>query len=262
MGSPPNQRDELHSIHPPFFAKIALAADDMAPFTHSGFQIFPGVIEAAGVDSLIADLPLLAARPETKQRGGRVYGARNLLRLLPSVERLATDSPFSELAEELLGAPAFPVRGIFFDKVPGANWDVAWHQDLTIAVRERRDAAGFNKWTVKNGVPHVEPPPEILEGLITLRLHLDDCDAANGALRVVPGSRAGGVLTSDQVANRAKGADVFTCEVARGDVVAMRPLTLHSSHASESPSHRRVIHVEFATAGLPHGLEWAEGAGA
>ncbi len=26
----------------------------------------------------------------------------------------------------------------------------------------------------------------------------------------------------------------------------MRPLTLHASHSAESPSHRRVIHVEFA----------------
>lgn len=139
-------------------------------FTQSGFQVFPAVIDNAGVDSLIADLPLLDGRPETKQRDGQIYGARNLLRLLPSVQRLATDSPYAELADELLGASGFPVRAIFFDKVPGANWDASWHQDLTIAVKERKGAPGFGKWTIKNGVPHVEPPAEILERMVTLRL--------------------------------------------------------------------------------------------
>ena len=227
-------------------------------FTDAGFHIFPDVIDTDGIGSLIADLPLLADRPETKQRDGRIYGARNLLRLLPSVKQLATDSPFADLADRLLDAPGFPVRAIFFDKVPGANWDAAWHQDLTIAVKERKEAPGFGKWTIKNGVPHVEPPAEILERMVTLRLHLDDCDASNGALRVIPGSQANGVLPSEEIAECAAKNAPVTCEVAAGGVVAMRPLTLHASHSADAPSHRRVIHVEFADDELPHGLEWAE----
>src|SRR2546425_7573030 len=30
-----------------------------------------------------------------------------------------------------------PVRAIYFDKLPEANWPVAWHQDLTLALRAR-----------------------------------------------------------------------------------------------------------------------------
>ena len=220
--------------------------------------MFPDVVAAAGIVSLIAELPLLAGLPETKQRDGRVYGARNLLRRLPAVKALATDSSFAELADRLLGASGFPVRAIFFDKVPGANWEANWRQDLTIAVKERKDAPGFGKWTVKNGIPHVEPPAEVLARMVTLRLHLDDCDAANGALRVVPGSHVNGVLSTDEVAACAEQGPSVTCEVAAGGVVAMRPLTLHSSHSAMVPSHRRVIHVEFAAESLPHGLEWAE----
>jgi hypothetical protein len=69
----------------------------------------------------------------------------------------------------------FPVRAIYFDKTPDSNWNVAWHQNLTIAVRERRDAAGFGPWSVKAGVPHVQPPVELLEHLVAVRLHLDPC---------------------------------------------------------------------------------------
>jgi hypothetical protein len=50
-----------------------------------------------------------------------------------------------------LGPKCFAVRGIFFDKTRSSNWKVVWHQDLTIAVRERRDLDGFTAWTMKAG---------------------------------------------------------------------------------------------------------------
>ena len=36
----------------------------------------------------------------------------------------------------------------------------------------------------------------------------------------------------------------------------MRPLLLHASSASQSPRHRRVIHLEYAADPLPGGLVW------
>jgi len=36
-----------------------------------------------------------------------------------------------------------------------------------------------------------------VEGMVTLRLHLDETPAENGALRVVPGSHGLGVLSAD-----------------------------------------------------------------
>jgi hypothetical protein len=33
---------------------------------------------------------------------------------------------------------------------------------------------------------------------------------------------------------------------------------LHSSSASSSPDHRRVLHIEYAAGDLPSGLRWAE----
>jgi hypothetical protein len=39
----------------------------------------------------------------------------------------------------------------------------------------------------------------------------------------------------------------------------MRPLLLHASSATQTPHHRRVLHLEFAPAGLlPPGLAWAD----
>lgn len=55
-----------------------------------------------------------------------------------------------QLVESVLGPKAFAVRGIIFSKLPGANWKVPWHQDWTIAVRERRGAPGGGPWWVSN----------------------------------------------------------------------------------------------------------------
>jgi len=61
-------------------------------------------------------------------------------------------------------------------------------QDVTIAVQEKVEMDGYGPWSIKADVPHVQPPASILEIMLSVRLHLDDCSEKNGALRVIPGS--------------------------------------------------------------------------
>jgi ectoine hydroxylase-related dioxygenase (phytanoyl-CoA dioxygenase family) len=112
-------------------------------------------------------------------------------------------------------------------------------------------------WSVKEGVPHVQPPVELLEQMLTVRLHLDDCDETNGALRVLPGSHRLGRLSADAIKSLREETAV-ACSVAAGGALVMRPLLLHSSERSHRESHRRVIHLEYAGFDLPDGLEWHE----
>ena len=156
--------------------------------------------------------------------------------------------------------PGFrPVRSILFDKVPGANWKVAWHQDLTITVKERRNLPGHGPWSVKNGVVHVQPPMSLLDSMITLRLHLDDTPAENGALKVILGSHRYGRLDAGAISGLRSAHPEHICEAKAGDILFMKPLLLHASSASTRPGHRRVVHVEYAPVDLLHpSLEWAE----
>jgi hypothetical protein len=85
------------------------------------------------------------------------HAQRNLLSV-PIVRELATSKPVREVVESILGPKCFAVRGILFNKSQESNWKVVWHQDLTIAVRERREAVGFGPWSKKAGVQHVQPP--------------------------------------------------------------------------------------------------------
>jgi ectoine hydroxylase-related dioxygenase (phytanoyl-CoA dioxygenase family) len=144
---------------------------------------------------------------------------------------------------------------LLFDKPPEANWKVPWHQDLTIAVKEKRDTPGFGPWSIKAGVLHVQPPVAVLETMLAVRIHLDDCDESNGPLRVIPGSHLLGRLSTEQI-REMSAPPAVSCTVEAGGALLMRPLLLHASSASRSPLHRRVIHIEFASCDLPGELEW------
>lgn len=190
------------------------------------------------------------------QRRGSVYALRNLLEDMPAVAALADAPEVRALVAPVLGPDCFPVRGILFDKTPEANWNVVWHQDLSIAVRERREVDGFGPWSEKAGVIHVQPLARVLERMLTVRLHLDDCDETNGPLLVLPGSHRNGRLTAPEIQRQRALTPGVACPVPSGGALLMRPLLLHASSASQSPRHRRVIHLEYAAEPLPGGLQW------
>ncbi|MGK7901676.1 MAG: phytanoyl-CoA dioxygenase family protein [Hormoscilla sp.] len=196
-----------------------------------GFSIVPGVLDKHQVAAL---------RYEVQLALGRSYAMRRILELVPGVSQLCEETALRALVEPIIGDRAFPVRGIFFDKNPEANWGVSWHQDLTIAVNQRIDTDGFGPWSIKEGVDHVQPPVRILEKMLTLRIHLDDADAENGALRLIPGSHNRGILPRETIANLKKHA--ITTTVKSGGVLVMKPLLVHSSLPAGKPSHRRVQH--------------------
>jgi ectoine hydroxylase-related dioxygenase (phytanoyl-CoA dioxygenase family) len=186
--------------------------------------------------------------------GDASHGIRNLL-AVPIVRELAVSVAVHTLAEAVLGKDCFAVKGTFFNKTQKSNWKVVWHQDLTIMVRERREVPGFGPWTIKAGINHVQPPADILNHILAIRLHLDESGPDNGPLRVVPGSHKQGRLPAEKVSEWQKAKSVV-CTVPRGGAVLMRPLMLHASSACVAPKPRRVIHLEFAAGPLPGGLEW------
>lgn len=222
----------------------------------NGFAVIPDVLDPATVDSLIDQFALIPRSNATKQRGDRYFGIRNLLNVAPFVHELAVSDGVRSIVELVAGKQAQVVRGIFFDKTPEANWKVAWHQDLTIAVRSRKELAGFECWSLKAGVIHVQPPDFVLESILALRLHLDDASCENGALRVILGSHTQGRLSFTEIERIKHETQPVSCPVKKGGALAMRPLLLHSSSVSNTASHRRVIHLEFSSIELPDGLEW------
>lgn len=236
----------------------ALHPNHAAALARDGYVIVSDVISAEVVARLIAAIDFLADADVSRQRNGAAYAIRNLLSAVPETRMLSQSREIRELVEPLLGAEARAVRGLLFDKTPDANWKVAGHQDLSIAVSGRRHVPGFGPWSKKSGVDHVQPPVDVLERMLTVRLHLDDCGPENGPLRVLPGSHSRGVLAPAALEQMLQEGTPIPCHVPAAGAVLMRPLLLHASSTATHPGHRRVIHLEFASGPLPGGLEWYE----
>jgi hypothetical protein len=226
-------------------------------FTQDGYQIIKSFLSVEECDSLAAELTPLLEQQQALSNS-KIGGVRNLLQTQARVSKLSRSRQLLSVLEPLGGSPMFPVRAIFFDKNPESNWLVPWHQDLAIAVTERIETPGFAGWSVKDGAIHVHPPREILEQMITVRLHLDDCDASNGALKIIPQSHQHGKLGATAISTLTAGGQLVICEAAKGDVLLMRPLLLHASSPAENPRHRRILHIEYASLELPNGLKWLD----
>ena len=212
--------------------------------TH-GFVIAPNVLDESACQALAVLLG-----------DANGAGTRGMLRL-QEVAVLA-QSLLADLVRPHVPLSPIPVRGIYFDKRPETNWLVAWHQDLTLALNEKVEVPGFGPWSMKEGVPHVQPPMRLLEQMLAVRLHLDDTDADNGALRVLSGTHRLGRLNAEAIQSCRETQEEVLCEAKAGDVLLMRPLLLHASSRSTSLRRRRVLHIEFAGFQLPKPLEWHE----
>lgn len=230
--------------------------DDLASqIAVAGYAIVSNAVDRFKISRLINVLADLPDDVATRRRNGRgAFARRNLLKI-PEVRELSVSPVLLGLVTKALGGSPFPVRGILFDKTADANWVVPWHQDLSIAVAERMETVGFGPWSVKAGVTHVQPPLGILQQMVTVRLHLDDCRADNGPLRVIPGSHRS-ILTPEELSARVASGLAVACHASAGDLLLMAPLILHASSPATSPTNRRVIHLEYAATPLPGGLRW------
>jgi Phytanoyl-CoA dioxygenase (PhyH) len=202
----------------------------------AGYAILPAVLTDHGIAKLgreIADLDVARA------------GKRSLLNFrwcLELAERICTDSRFQQILDQ--GSQA--IECTLFVKSAEMNWLVALHQDLSIPVAARIENPEWTGWSYKEGRLFAQPPVAVLEELVAIRLHLDDCDESNGALRVVPGSHRFGRLCPNAAVRKRDCLGEQIVPVARGGAMVMKPMLLHASSKSVSGALRRVLQFVFA----------------
>jgi hypothetical protein len=172
-------------------------------------------------------------------------GARHVLQV-PEVRALAWDLRLLEIAKRSIGSTAFPFRATLFDKSASRNWLVSWHQDTALPLAARVCNTNWGPWTAKGGTLHAVAPASALQGIIALRVHLDDSTETNGPLRVLPATHARGVLDRPAIQELANTITPVVCMTNAGGVVAMRPLTVHASSKARVDRPRRVVHIEYA----------------
>ena len=214
-------------------------------FVDHGAECHPGVVAPVLGDlrGALRDLP-------EDQAGIRINNVEGLAPFL------ARQGAIGSIGAAVLGPASRAVRAILLDKTAETNWSLAWHQDRTVCVRQRKDVDGFGPWTVKSGMQHVAPPFDLLSRMVTLRVHLDDVPYTNAPLLIAPGSHRVGRIPVDRVDEVIRRCGTRVCVAKAGDVWLYATPILHASEAATSPTHRRVLQVDYSAEDLPGGLEW------
>ncbi len=217
-----------------------------AQFNTNGFALVPRIIpvdECKTIEQSVAG----ALRDSA--------GTRNLLSSNWCKSLASKISQHPWISSEL-PATFVAVQCTLFEKSASKNWLVPVHQDLSIPVAERVQDPVLNGWFEKVGQLYVHAPLALLQQLLSVRLHIDDCGADDGPLQVLAGSHRNGLMGVEAAFAARQTQTPVSCLARQGDAMLMRPLLVHSSSRSTGSSKRRVLHFLFGPGELPLGLRW------
>ncbi len=220
-------------------------------FENKGFAVVPEVYNSSEISQLRNILDAYCSKLDQNKP---VHAIRRAIKRIPELGPLLWNKNMKALISEMGGTDFFLTKSIYFDKPKESNWFVSYHQDLSISVEEKHQLENYGNWTKKDDQFGVQPPLEVLENIITLRLHLDDTDENNGALKLIPSSHKLGVKRIHEVSTESE----VLCKVPRGAIMLMKPLTFHASSRSKVQKRRRVLHLEFSNQELVKPLNWNE----
>lgn len=208
-------------------------------FRAEGWLVVPGVFSAAECDEVVdhmeaAALALELGRPED---GQMTY--RPMLHLTdPFLRSVACDPRWADVVVPLVGPDVrlYWEQGVA--KPPGAGTELPWHQD--------------------NGYTPLEP-----EEYLTCWLSLDDADADNGGMQLIPGSHRHGTVRhwDDRERNPYfrvghEGDDGGRhVDTGKGDVLVFSSLAMHRSGPNTTTDrHRRAWILQYCPAGARSAL--------
>lgn len=221
-----------------------------------GFTVIEKVFNEEEVAKIIAVIENADTNKATFRKSEDLFAIRQFLKEVPETKKLVCNDNLNQLIATIFGLDYFVVKSIYFDKPQASNWYVSYHQDLTISVDKKVAIENYGPWTTKQNQFAVQPPIEILENIYTIRIHLDDTNEQNGALKVIPKSHLQKIIRPETI--HWESTKETICNVPKGAVMIMKPLLLHSSGRTTNNQKRRVIHIEFSNQTLPNTLQWAE----
>lgn len=225
-------------------------------FPQNGFTVLDRMYSDTEIDTIIACINKASAELTLGEQSTHVFAIRQVVKKIPALKSLLFTEKFHALLSSLFEEPYFLTKAIYFDKPSTSNWFVAYHQDLSISVDRKEEVSNYTNWTFKKGQFGVQPPLEILDNIVTIRIHLDKTEKENGALKIIPNSHLKGIYRPETIDWNTE--TEYVCEVEKGGIMLMKPLTLHASDRTTNGKQRRVLHLEFSSKQLSKPLQWLE----
>ena len=229
------------------------ATADAARYERDGYRVCRNVLGAAELPALRRESDRLrdlagddpdayAARieweaanvPDAEQARmrGVIRKLEPVIDLSPLFAELAASAVVTAPAAAILGGPVL----LFEDKLnlkPPNGSTYPWHQDWSCCWRAHTDR------------------------LVTCFIYLDDADAGNGCLEVVPGSHAGKPILPFRAGSSFEvdpahidAGSVVPVPLEAGDMIVFDPYLLHYSDRNRSRAARRTIIYTYNPAGL------------
>ncbi len=221
-----------------------------------GFSVIENVYSAEEIKSMIYFINSLDTSKPIFRKSEDLFAIRQFLKEIPEIKSLLFNDNLKKIVRSIGGNDCFIIKSIYFDKPEKSNWFVSYHQDLTISVDKKEKIEGFEFWTTKHNQFAVQPTLDILENIFTIRIHLDNTDENNGALKVVEKSHLKSIYRPETIDWNTEKEVI--CNVSSGGIMLMKPLLLHGSNKTLNNKKRRVIHIEFSNKILPNDLNWSE----
>jgi len=221
-----------------------------------GFTIINQVFSEKEINQIIDVIDSIDTSKETFRKSEDLFAIRQFLKEVPESRQLIFNDNIKKVINEIFGDNYFVVKSIYFDKPEKSNWYVSYHQDLTISVDKKLELENFGPWTTKQNQFAVQPPIDYLKNIFTIRIHLDDTNENNGALKVVPNSHSKEIYRPETIDWDVETEEI--CSVNKGGIMVMKPLILHGSNRTTNNQKRRVIHIEFSNMELPEEINWSE----
>lgn len=221
-----------------------------------GYAIIDNVFSIDEIENLFLIISNVDSSKPNFRKTNDLFAIRQFFKEVPRSADIVFGGKLNSVISKIFGDDFFVVKSIYFDKPEDSNWFVAYHQDLTISVNKKFDIKGFGPWTAKQNQFAVQPPLNILQDNFTVRIHLDNTNEKNGALKVVTRSHLKGVYRPETIDWKIETENI--CSVKKGGIMFMKPLLLHSSGRTTNNNKRRVLHIEFSRSLLPDNLKWSE----
>jgi len=222
----------------------------------SGYSLINSIYSDSEVSHIIKLIENVNTEKDTFRKSSDLFAIRQFHKEVPEVLPLILNDNFKSLVKAVMKSNCFITKSIYFDKPETSNWFVPYHQDLTISVDKKIELKGYKHWIAKQDQYSVQPPVNILENITTFRIHLDDTTSENGALKVIEKSHLKEIFRPENINFQEEKEK--SCNVEKGGIMLMKPLTLHASNRTINNKKRRVIHIEISNQELPQGISWNE----
>ena len=221
-----------------------------------GFLIINTIYNISEVKKIINYIENLDSNNPIFRKTDDIFAIRQFIKEFPQIKEIIFNENLKKIINNIGGENCFVIKSIYFDKPEKSNWFVSYHQDLTISVDKKEMIDGYNFWTNKHNQFAVQPTLDILENIFTIRIHLDDTNEENGALKIIEKSHLKSIRRIENMdLNMEK--ETF-CNVNSGGIMIMKPLLFHSSMRTTNNKKRRVLHIEFSNKELPNKINWSE----